>query len=137
MVIWFLSKCHGDEAASPHGPFVDRARRGYKPESFAHCAGPSPGRAEIPPDLANGIRSFVAAAIKPESGIPAMIELRHPPGMMSTFTAALACVSSGNRANLKSLVVDPSVSDRYGQKPTPITEATDPHSPFRGRSFGG
>ncbi|MFI8356834.1 toll/interleukin-1 receptor domain-containing protein [Streptomyces cyaneofuscatus] len=79
---------------------------------------------------AGGIRSFVAAAIKPESGNSALIELRHLPGMMGIFTAALACASSGNWANLKSLVVDPSVRDRSEQKPTPVIEATDPHSPF-------
>ncbi|MHC8423452.1 toll/interleukin-1 receptor domain-containing protein [Streptomyces sp. NB004] len=79
---------------------------------------------------ANGIRSFVAAAIKPESGKPALIELRHLPGMVGVMTAALACTSSGNWTNLKALVVDPSVRDRYEQKPTPIIEATDPYKPF-------
>ncbi|MFI2316682.1 hypothetical protein AMK17_33555 [Streptomyces sp. CB00072] len=79
---------------------------------------------------AGGIRSFVGAAIKPESGNSALIDLRHLPGMMGIFTAALACASSGNWANLKALVVDPSVRDRYEQKPTPVIEATDPHSPF-------
>ncbi|MER7804654.1 toll/interleukin-1 receptor domain-containing protein [Streptomyces parvulus] len=79
---------------------------------------------------ANGIRSFVTAAIKPESGKPALIELRHLPGMVGVMTAALACTSSGNWTNLKALVVDPSVRDRYEQKPTPIIEATDPYKPF-------
>ncbi|GGP58657.1 hypothetical protein GCM10010287_29580 [Streptomyces variabilis] len=79
---------------------------------------------------ANGVRSFVAAANKPESGKPALIELRHLPGMVGVMTAALSCTSSGNWTNLKALVVDPSVRDRYEHKPTPIIEATDPHKPF-------
>ncbi|MFJ4732526.1 toll/interleukin-1 receptor domain-containing protein [Streptomyces sp. NPDC088770] len=80
----------------------------------------------------SGIRSFVAAAVKPESGKPALIELRHLPGMIGIMTAALTCTSSGNWANLKSLVVDPTVRDSYEQKPTPIIEATDPYKPFSG-----
>lgn len=80
----------------------------------------------------SGIRSFIATATKPESGMTALIELRHLPGMVGIMTAALACASSGNWANLKSLVVDPSVRDRHGQKPTPIIESTDPHKPFGG-----
>ncbi|WP_156726052.1 toll/interleukin-1 receptor domain-containing protein [Streptomyces apocyni] len=80
----------------------------------------------------SGIRSFVAAATRPESGTSALVELRHLPGMVGIMTAALACASSGNWANLKSMVIDPSVRDRYGQKPTPIVEATDPNKPFGG-----
>jgi hypothetical protein len=80
----------------------------------------------------SGIRSFVATATKTESGVSAFLELRHLPGMVGIMTAALTCASSGNWANLKSLVVDPSVRDRYEQKPTPILEATDPHKPFGG-----
>ncbi|WP_128381929.1 hypothetical protein [Streptomyces cavernae] len=78
----------------------------------------------------NGIQSFVAAAVKPESGNSALIGLRHIPGMVSIMTAALACTSSGNWANLKSLVVDPSVRDRYEQRPAPVLDMTDPYQPF-------
>lgn len=78
----------------------------------------------------NGIRSFVAAAVKQESGNSALVGLRHIPGMVSIMTAALACTSSGNWPNLKSLVVDPTVRDRYEQKPAPVIDMTDPHQPF-------
>jgi hypothetical protein len=81
---------------------------------------------------AAGIRSFVAAALKVEGGVRAFLELRHLPGMVSIMTAALACGSGGNWANLKTLVVDPTVRDRYEQKPLPILEATDPYKPFGG-----
>lgn len=82
-----------------------------------------------------GIRFFVAAANKLESGKAALVELRHLPGMVGMMTAALACTSSGNWANLKSLVVDLSVRDRYEQKPTPIIQATDPYKPFGGADW--
>ncbi|MFF5483458.1 toll/interleukin-1 receptor domain-containing protein [Streptomyces sp. NPDC012935] len=78
----------------------------------------------------NGIRSFVAAAVRPESGNSALIGLRHIPGMVGIMTAALACTSSSNWANLKSLVVDPSVRDRYEHKPAPVIDMTDPYQPF-------
>ncbi|MFC8230622.1 toll/interleukin-1 receptor domain-containing protein [Streptomyces sp. NPDC057287] len=79
---------------------------------------------------ANGMRAFVGAAVKPESGKAALIGLRHLPGMIGIMTATLACASSGNWANLKALVVDPSVRDRYEQKPAPIIDVTDPHKAF-------
>ncbi len=91
------------------------------------------GRWGAPESLApwtNGIRSFVAAATKVDGGIQALLDLRHLPGMVSIMTATFACASSGNWASLKALVVDPSVRDRYEQKPLPILEATDPYKPF-------
>ncbi|MER5881142.1 toll/interleukin-1 receptor domain-containing protein [Streptomyces sp. NPDC001910] len=90
------------------------------------------GAADSLTPWAIGIRSFVAAAAKPENGNSALLELRHLPGMVSIMTAALACISSGNWSSLKSLVVDPSVKDRAEEKPTPVVEATDPHKPFAG-----
>lgn len=88
------------------------------------------GSPELLAPWANGIRSFVGSATRVEGGIEALLDLRHLPGMVSITTAALACASSGNWSNLKTLVVDQSVRDKYEQKPLPILEATDPYSPF-------
>jgi hypothetical protein len=79
---------------------------------------------------ASGIRSFVAAANKPAGGITAFVKLRHLPGMVSIMTAALACGSSRNWLNLRTLILDQSIRDRYEQKPQAILEATDPYRPF-------
>jgi TIR domain len=81
---------------------------------------------------ANGLRSFVATAMRVEGGVEALLELRHLPGMVSIMTAGLACVSSGNWKNLKVLAADPTVRDRYESKPLSILEATHPYKPFEG-----
>lgn len=86
-----------------------------------------------PADLApwaSGIRSFVQAANKPLGGESVVLQLRHLPGMVSLMTAGLAGVSSRKWDNLRTLVVEPSVRDRYQQKPLPVLEATDPFEPF-------
>lgn len=88
------------------------------------------GSAAMLAPWAAGIRSFVAAASKTEAGHQALLNLRHLPGMLSLFTAALACGSAANWANLKVLVSDPAVRDRYEGKPLPVLEATDPYEPF-------
>lgn len=79
---------------------------------------------------ANGLRSFVAAANRVEGGSQGLIELRHLPGMVGIMTAGVAAVSSRKWENLKTLVVDPSVRDRYTQTPLSLLEATDPYKPF-------
>lgn len=64
-----------------------------------------------------GIRSFVSTATKIESGNQSYLDLRHLPAVLAMMTATLGCTSSGNWENLKALVVDSSVRDRYEQKP--------------------
>lgn len=79
---------------------------------------------------ANGIRGFVQAAHKEQSGVQGLLELRHLPGMVTVMTAGLACVASRRWDNLKALVVDSSVRARYEAKPLALLEATSPHEPF-------
>lgn len=79
---------------------------------------------------ANGLRSFVQAATKPEGGISALVDLRHLPGMIGLMTAGIASISSRRWANLKTLVVDPSIRDRYESRPLALVEATDFYKPF-------
>ncbi len=79
---------------------------------------------------ANGIRAFVQAASKTQGGVQGLLELRHLPGMVSVMTAGLACVVSRRWDNLKALVVDSSIHDRYDARPLALLEATDPHKPF-------
>lgn len=63
---------------------------------------------------------------KPPNGSQVLSELRPLPGIIGVMTATLTCTSNGNWASPKSLVVDPSVKDRYEQRPMPIVEAADP-----------
>lgn len=79
---------------------------------------------------ANGIRAFVQAASKTQGGVQGLLELRHLPGMVSVMTAGLASVASRRWENLKALVVDSSIRDRYDAKPLALLEATDPYKPF-------
>lgn len=79
---------------------------------------------------ANGIRAFVQAASKTQGGVQGLLELRHLPGMVSVMTAGLASVASRRWENLKALVVDSAIRDRYDAKPLALLEATDPYKPF-------
>lgn len=81
-----------------------------------------------------GIRAFVAAAAKPDSGVQALLSLRHIPAVVSIVVAALASASSGNWSNLKAVAIDPAVRDKYERKPMSLLEATDPYEPFGGMS---
>ncbi|WP_097185855.1 toll/interleukin-1 receptor domain-containing protein [Blastococcus haudaquaticus] len=88
------------------------------------------GTADLIAPWANGLRSFVAAANKIQSGVQPLLEVRHLPGMVGIVTATLAAASSRKWDNVKTLVVDPTVRDRYEQKPLPILDVTDPYKPF-------
>ncbi len=78
----------------------------------------------------NGIRSFVQAANKVQSGMAGLLELRHLPGMVALMTAGLAAGSAQRWDNVKTLVVDPSIRDRHEAKPLAMLDATDPYRPF-------
>ncbi len=84
---------------------------------------------------ANGIRAFVQAASKTQGDVQGLLELRHLPGMVSVMTAGVACVASRRWENLKALVVDSSIRDRYDAKPLALLEATDPYKPFDDRDW--
>jgi TIR domain len=79
---------------------------------------------------ASGLRAFVTAATKIEGGVTALLELRQLPAVAAITTAGLACTAASTWGNLKTLVVDPTVRDRYSNQPLPLIEATDPYSPF-------
>lgn len=88
------------------------------------------GTPDVLTPWANGLRSFVTAANRVEGGVQALLELRHLPGMVGIMTAGLACSSNRRWENLKALVVEPTIRDRYEQGPVPLIEATDPYKPF-------
>lgn len=83
----------------------------------------------------NGIRAFVQAASKVQSGVTVLLDLRHLPGMVSIMTAGLASVASQRWDNLKALVADSTVRDRHDAKPIAILEATGPYKPFDAQSW--
>lgn len=64
------------------------------------------------------------------SGNSALIELGHLPAVVSIMTAGIACVSNMKWTNLKTLVVDPTVRDRYQGQQQPIIHGTGPWSAF-------
>jgi hypothetical protein len=81
-----------------------------------------------------GIKSLLAAAVKQASGVEALLAQRYLPPTMSIMTASLSCGASQNWANLKALIVDPTVRDRYEQRATSLVDVTDPHKAFNGVS---
>lgn len=77
-----------------------------------------------------GIKSFVNAGNKVTSGITALIDLRHLPGMLTIMTAGIACSAAGKWDNLRTLVADQVVRERHRGKPISILEVTDFYTPF-------
>ena len=65
----------------------------------------------------NGIRAFVSAATRVQGGSQDLLDLRHLPGVASIMTAGLACASAQKWDNLKYLVADPRIRNRYAQRP--------------------
>jgi hypothetical protein len=76
------------------------------------------------------IKSFVESANRSAGGITALIEQRHLPGMVTAMTAGLACVANGKWENLRVLLTEQTVKDRYQPTRLPLLEATDPYAPF-------
>lgn len=79
---------------------------------------------------ASGVRSFVQAPLKTQRGVQSLLEIGRLPGLVSLMSAGIASGSSRRYDNLKALVVDPLVRDRYESKPQSMLEATDPWAPF-------
>lgn len=88
------------------------------------------GTPDILDPWTNGLRSFVQAPLKVQGGVQALLALQHLPGMVSVMTAGLACEAGQKWGNLKALVADPAVRDRYQAKPQALLEATNPWAPF-------
>lgn len=88
------------------------------------------GSPELLTPWANGIRSFVSATTRVESGVDGLLRLRHVPGVASIMTAAIACGAAGTWANLRTLIIDPSVRDKNTGKSVAMLQATDWNQPF-------
>lgn len=88
------------------------------------------GRPDALDPWANGLRSIVQAANRQAGGSTAMIELRHVPGVVAIMTAAMTCVAAGKWENLRVLLADRAIKDRYQEGTEFIFEATHPYKPF-------
>jgi len=77
-----------------------------------------------------GMRAFAAATQKVEAGYEQLLDLRHIPAIATITTATLACTAAARWDNLRSLVVDATVKDRYANRAIPLFAATSPHDPF-------
>lgn len=88
------------------------------------------GRPEALDPWADGLRSIVKAATRQVGGSSAMIELRHVPGVVAIMTVAVACVTWAKWDNLRVLLMDRTIRDRYNEGTEFIFEATRPYAPF-------
>ncbi|MFI9453376.1 toll/interleukin-1 receptor domain-containing protein [Amycolatopsis sp. NPDC052450] len=79
---------------------------------------------------ASGLRAVAGEAAKPQGGLTALLNLRHVPALIATFTVALAATGQGRWDNLKTLLVDVSVPQRYGEGREPLVQAEAPWRPF-------
>jgi hypothetical protein len=79
---------------------------------------------------ASGLRAVAGEASKPQGGDTVLLDLRHVPALIATFTAALAASGQGRWDNLKTLVVDVVVSQRYGEGHEPLVVVENPWTPF-------
>lgn len=78
----------------------------------------------------SGLQSFLAAPHRVEGGVELLLAQRHLPGMTAIVTATLATVAARKWDNLRTLVVEPTVRDRYANTALPLVEATAPYKPF-------
>ena len=96
------------------------------------------GRPELIAPWVAGIRSIVAHANTLRSGLVVLSDLRHLPAVAAITTAALACSASSNWANLRVLIAEPRVSDKYQSGQTiEILEATGFWAPFKDLELAG
>lgn len=77
-----------------------------------------------------GIRTLASNATKEAGGFAPLTDLRALVPLTAIMTASMTCVASARFENLKLLVVDPVVRDRYASSSVPILEALDPYMPF-------
>ncbi|ROP38977.1 toll/interleukin-1 receptor domain-containing protein [Saccharothrix texasensis] len=77
-----------------------------------------------------GLRAIAGEALKSKSGMTALLELQHVPALIATFTAAFAATGQARWDNLKTLLVDTTVSQRYGAGRDPLMQVENPWTPF-------
>ncbi|MFE5564801.1 toll/interleukin-1 receptor domain-containing protein [Amycolatopsis japonica] len=82
----------------------------------------------------SGLRAVTSEATKPQTGLTVVLNLRHIPALLATFTVALAAVGQRRWDNLKALLVDVTVPHRHGQGREPIIDAETPWGPFDDQS---
>ena len=88
------------------------------------------GRPEALDPWADGLRSIVKASTRQVSGSSALIELRHVPGVIAIMAAAMTCVAGGKWDNLRALLAERTIKDRYQEGTELLFEATYPYKPF-------
>ena len=79
----------------------------------------------------SGLRSLIAAATRLRAGPTHLLDLRHIPAVAALTTVGLACTGANKWANLRTLVIDPTIRAEYPPQLIPLLEATNPHRPFR------
>jgi hypothetical protein len=88
------------------------------------------GSADTLAPWVSGLRALVGATTKVESGVTALFDLRHLPAVATTVTAGLACTAAHRWDTLRTLVVEPTVREKYSGQTLSIIDATDPYRPF-------
>lgn len=76
------------------------------------------------------LKAVASEAMKPKSGNTALLELRHVPALVATFTAALAAIGQGRWDNLKTLLVDVTIPSKSGDGASTLVQAENPWVPF-------
>lgn len=79
----------------------------------------------------SALRTIAAEAMKSKGGHTALLNLRHVPALIATFTSAHAAVGQGRWDNLKTLLVDVTFPTDYGQGREALTQVENPWTPFR------
>jgi hypothetical protein len=77
------------------------------------------------------LRAIWRQAVKRRDGSETLIDLQRIPGLAATFTGAMATTGQSRWDNLKTLVVDTKVLDRYYEQEIPVVVAVHPWQPFR------
>jgi hypothetical protein len=78
----------------------------------------------------SALRAVSGEATKMKGGNVALLELRHVPALITTFTAALASIGQGRWDNLKTLLVDVTVPMKHGDGVDVLLQVENPWVPF-------
>lgn len=79
---------------------------------------------------AAAIGTLAAEATRVRSGTTLLLDLCYLPALYTMFTGALAAVGQGRWDNLKALVVDTTIMNRYQDQRLPLVDAITPYAPF-------
>lgn len=76
------------------------------------------------------VGSLASEATRDRNGNTLLLDLRNLPALCAMFTGALAAIGQGRWDNLKALVVETTIMNKYQDQRLSLVDAVTPHAPF-------